>query len=105
MTDDIGHQLALEGMNRAWRNAETDWKATAAEVIERLADNPQGFTSDDVLRELASLQCSTHDNRALGGLMRTSAKELRLKKVGLEESTRPERHRGIVARWRAEKFC
>lgn len=92
-------------MQTAWRNANMDWKATAAKVIERLSGKPEGFTSDDVLRDLAVLKCSTHDNRALGSLMKSSAKALRLKKVGLEESTRPERHHGVVARWRAEKFC
>ena len=104
MTNRIGHQLAIEGMDRAWRNAATDWKATASQVIERLADRPEGFTSDDVLRELALLECFTHESRALGSLMKTSAKDLGLRKVGMEESTRPERHGGVVARWRSEKF-
>jgi hypothetical protein len=58
-------------------NANPSWRQAALTAIVRLASRRERFTSYDVVQELAKSNVTTHDLRAMGGVM-LEAKELGL---------------------------
>jgi hypothetical protein len=91
-----------EGMDRAERNADPLWKAAALQVVHDICSECPTFTADDVLERLESLEVETHDNRALGAVMRSCA---RLGLCQLTDRVQPSRikirHCRPVAVWRS----
>jgi hypothetical protein len=64
-------------INAGSNHADQTWKEAALAATMRLASRQQRFTSNDVLTELAKSNVTTHDLRAIGGVMR-EAKDLGL---------------------------
>jgi hypothetical protein len=50
-------------------HANQSWKAEALAATMRVANRQKQFTSNDVLMELAKSNVTTHDLRAVGGVM------------------------------------
>ena len=91
-----------DGMDRAEQNADPLWKAAALQVVHDICSECPTFTADDVLERLESLEVETHDNRALGAVMRHCAK---LGLCQLTDRVQPSRlkirHCRPVAVWRS----
>ena len=103
--DDEGERRRDDGMDRADRNADDDWKRRAGQLIAWMAEIwPDGFTSDDVYGHLEAEGFSTHEPRALGPLIKRAERAGLIRWVGFERSRRPSRHRGTVTRWVGVKY-
>jgi len=64
-------------------NANPKWKQAAIDAVMRLAARTQRFTSYNVLEELEKLEISTHDLRAIGGVMQEARTLGLITSVGL----------------------
>lgn len=87
MTDDLfDYEQAIAERDAALRavaaNADVDWKEVARQVVLDLAQSGVPFIGDDVWTKLEALDVETHDNRALGAVMRKLATEGRIRKTG-----------------------
>lgn len=94
-----------EGMARAERSADEDWKREALDAVEQLAYVLTYLTSDDVWPVLFAREVGTHEHRAMGPVM------LAAKRLGLIEptaafrpSTRAKAHAGPKRVWRSLVF-
>ena len=73
---------AADGMDRAERHADTDWKDACRRIIKTLAASGEPFRSDDVCFELDKRPESTHDRRAVGPMIAAAAREGLIVKTG-----------------------
>jgi hypothetical protein len=97
-----GEANKADGMERAWENASMNWKAAAAAIVRHLAKTEEEFTTDEVWEHLDELGFTTHENRAMGAVMRSAAMEsLILKTDRVVPTTRPSANRRPVAVWRS----
>jgi hypothetical protein len=76
-TSTPSQQSMQSHIDAASSHANPTWKEAALAATMRLASRQQRFTSFDVLQELAKSDVTTHDLRAIGGVMR-EARELGL---------------------------
>jgi hypothetical protein len=74
--DPVGGEAAkLDGMRRARRNADPEWWAYMLERVTEVARHKPFLFTDDIERLRMTRQGpSTHENRALGPLMREAQK-------------------------------
>lgn len=97
-----GEANKADGMDRAWNNANTSWKAAATAIVRHLASTKSEFTADEVWAELDSLGFTTREHRAMGAVMRQAAvDELIVKTDRVVPTTRPTANRRPVAIWRS----
>jgi hypothetical protein len=97
-----GEASKADGMDRSWSHANTNWKAAANAVVRHLSKTKPEFTADHVWAELDSLGFTTHENRAMGSVMRqAAADELITKTDRVVPTTRPSANRRPVAIWRS----
>lgn len=67
-------QRTDEGINNSFINAHDKWRFCALECLKEVALSKERFTVDDV-RSLVSMSgLHTHDNRAMGGVIKTGVK-------------------------------
>lgn len=98
-----GEANKADGMDRAWNNANTSWKAAAVAIVRHLATTKSEFTADEVWAELDSLGFSTAEHRAMGAVMRQAAVDgLIIKTDRVVPTTRPSANRRPVAVWRSQ---
>jgi hypothetical protein len=84
------------------RNADDEWKRIATEAVWRLAYSRLEFTTDDVWEELEGLGYSTHEPRAMGAVMRASARNgIICKTDRVMNSRRVQCHARPVAVWQS----
>lgn len=67
-------QAGNEAIDRAMRHASPEWVACAEAAVRNCAENFNEFSSDDVWSALATMHQTTHEPRALGGIMRRAVK-------------------------------
>lgn len=93
------------GMKQAESNALERWKKLAIESIEKLARRQQFFTTDDVWEHLEMSGCSTHENRAMGSMMRKACNEgWILATDNYIPTRRPDAHRRPVRVWESKIY-
>ena len=84
-------------------HANPSWKAEALAATMRLAGRQQTFTSFDVLQELEQSNVSTHDLRAIGGVMQ-EARDLGVIE-GISLVRRNDKHsRGATTLWESRLY-
>lgn len=89
-------------ISRAGENADQDWMKSALEVVHRLCQNHEEFSTDDVHRELEGSGTSTQDGRALGAVLRQAAKKCWCRNtMRVQVSRRSECHRRPIAVWQS----
>lgn len=95
MTD----QLALD-LERGMHNADASWLDAAERICLRLGQDPAGFITDDVWHELERIDDppTTHDGRALGGIITALYRSGRIVKTGTYR--RSARRRADTPVWR-----
>jgi len=63
---------AVEGVGRG---ADQDWLAAAMRGVRVVAKRKQYLTADDIWSWLRPLEVRTHDNRAMGAVLRASYRD------------------------------
>ena len=102
---DIAEQKKVEGMETAYRNADTSWKRAAVEYLQHLIDTRRLLTSEDVVLHLNSVGIVTGENRAMGAIIKAFERAGQITSTGrFVESRRPECHKGAVRVWQSNKF-
>lgn len=66
------HGATDEAVQRGYKNANSEWKRTALEIVYDMCIGRHQFTVNDFRDELKRRGVKTHDNRAMGGVMRTA---------------------------------
>ncbi len=97
--DDLGAALAQEGMDRALAHADPRWHGMARWVLEQFIAKGEVFSTDDLWAFLEELDVRTRENRAMGGIIRESARRGEIRRVGWVTTARPVAHSRPVAQW------
>jgi len=61
-------------IKRGWDASKRDWRVIAMSILCRVCLTKREFTVNDFRDEILNSGVSTHDNRAMGGLMTTAKK-------------------------------
>lgn len=87
-----------DGIGQADTGADAQWKALARDAVRFCAlAYPDGFTADNVLRNLALAGAKTHNVPALGGVIQAAARAGEIRKTGrTRPSTIRRRHRDLT---------
>lgn len=102
---DIAERKKTEGMEVAYRNADTEWKRAAVEQVQFLVDTQRFFTSEDAVLRLNELGIVTGENRAMGAIMKAFERAGQIVSTGrFSVSRRPECHKSPVRIWQSKKF-
>lgn len=101
-----GERLRAEGMAEADAHADQLWKDRAFEIGCTLArTEAAGWVANDILDRLDAEGYVTHENRALGPVVRRVLAEVPCRSLGSERSARASLHRALVRRWQGEHFA
>lgn len=96
-----GEVLAQLGMDTAANAANPKFVVMARWWIEQWSAQRRSFTADDLLVALDSLNVSTRENRALGGVVRRAVNDGLIVATGRYiPSTRPESHARPCREWK-----
>ncbi len=87
----LGQTLRDDGIKRAEDHPHDDWKQSARDGLELLAATGKEFTSEDI-RALIPVDITTHEPRALGGIVRKFLADGCIVSVGFRESSNPQAH-------------
>lgn len=102
MVSKTGAQLRDEAIQQAEEHAKQQWLDACREVLDKFIASGQEFTSEDVREYVSSAYgYTTHENRAIGGLVKRAAGAGRIVRVRYGQSLNPSRHTGITSVWRA----
>jgi len=102
MIDDgqMNLDAALESVDT---HADAEWKAAANEAVRLVARQNPDFTTDDVWSVLDRTAFHTHDNRAMGAVMRQAVMAGWCVSAGeYRKSRRPQCHKRPVMVWRSK---
>ena len=94
---------ADEAVKRVEENADEGWMRAASHVVWELAQMPQGFTTDDVMEAVTDMGVVTHDNRALGPVIRRMIKSGIIHEIGMTRSRR--RHGARIPVYAGKSFA
>ena len=92
-----------EGMERADRHANDEWKTTAEAAVVHIARMRPTFTADDVWQHLNShTESETHEPSALGPIFNRLRRQGKIRPTGdFRISSRPSRHAAPLRVWTA----
>lgn len=79
---------ADEAIARVDANADEGWKRAASQAVWERSQGVYSFTTDDVMEDLDALGVVTHDNRALGPVMRRMLTTGVIREIGMTRSRR-----------------
>ena len=89
-------------LESVYRNADERWKDAAGAAVTSLAKDRQEFTADDVWELIDGTDVGTHENRAMGPVMRAASKAMIIQRTDRTIKTRrPSRNKGDVRVWRS----
>jgi hypothetical protein len=97
-------ELREQALEQVERNADKDWFTVAVDSVRQLAVEKREFTTDNVWEYLAKYwsNLSTHNNSAMGAVMRTAAKKgIVVATDKYIQSTRPSSHARPIRVWRS----
>lgn len=92
-----GRRRRDEAITYAGANTPIGWADLVDDTIVEFAERCVPFVVDDI-REVTGHPLGASDN-AFGARFMAAARRGLIRKVGYQQSTRPERHGGIVAVW------
>lgn len=91
-----------EAIDRVEENADQEWFKLAVWKTRAIAKSCSTFTSDDVWSWMDIFDYSTHDNRAMGAVMRRAQAEGWIEPTDrVVKSTRPVCHSRPIRVWRS----
>ena len=79
---------AQDAIKRGSRNADPQWVQAATWVLNRLIASRAEFTTDEVMEGIDYVGATTHDARALGGVVQKALRSGRMVEVGMTKSRR-----------------
>lgn len=92
--------ITHEAIDRVEANADDAWTIAARKAVIACAQSNLHFTTDDVWEMLDELEVNTHDNRALGAVMRWAARQrIIYSTTTYMKSERPECHSRPIKVW------
>ncbi len=95
--------LRDDGIRRSDEHADDEWKERAFLIGVDLAMwSADGWTADQIMDTLDAEGTVTHENRAMGAVVRRILRAVPCDDLGTEPSTRTKKHRGYTKRWRAK---
>lgn len=65
----------IEAIDRVSANADPNWKFLAIQATRKVAMQRETFTSEHVWAELVAEGSTTHEPKAMGGILRKAAQE------------------------------
>lgn len=95
--------ITQEAIDRVEENANDQWMEEAGKVVQMLALQFHGFTTDDVWEWMQDVHphLGTHDNRAMGAVMRRAARNnICVPTDRYVKSARPSCHHRPIRVWR-----
>ena len=102
---DTAEKQKSEGIEAAYRGADSEWKRAAAECLQQMVETREFITSEDVVLELNKRGIVTSENRAMGAVMQSFSRAGLIESTGrFTTSRRPECHKSPVRIWRSKKF-
>ena len=69
------NKVTEEGIEKGLENAHETWRGMALEALHKVCLSYDVFTVNDVRAVVEKSPLKTHDNRAMGGIMKTGEKE------------------------------
>lgn len=97
---DTAEAITAEAINRAGTNADQTFVKAAKQAVMICVNKGDHFTTDQVWAILDGWNISTHDNRALGAVMRkASAKGIITNTGNYRKTERKESHRRPITVW------
>ena len=93
---------ADEAIQRVDENADEGWKRAAEQTVWEWSQSARPFTTDDVMESLEALGVTTHDNRALGPVMRRMIRSNTIHEIGMTRSRR--RHGARIPIYAGKSF-
>ena len=61
-------------VRKGWDSTKIEWRKAALEIIYELCVAKEKFTANDFTEQIKAMPLKTHDNRAIGGLIRIARK-------------------------------
>jgi hypothetical protein len=102
---DIAERKKTEGMEAAYRHADTRWKQAAVEYLKHLVETQKYITSEQVVMHLNGQGIVTGENRAIGSIMKAFERTGTITSTGrFAESVRPECHKSPVRIWQSNIY-
>lgn len=97
-----GSLLRDEAIDQVEEHAQEEWKKAAYNVVVYIAKHRVEFTTDAVWSLLDRISFVTHENRAMGAIMRRAANRgVCVRTDRTTQSVRPECHRRPIRIWRS----
>ena len=93
--DFTSEELKEEALERVEEHADPEWKKKVMEKIMDVCTKKREFCADDIQVE------GTHNNSALGAMIKKAEKMGICKSVGYTHSARKGRHSGILILWKS----
>ena len=100
----LGAELRDQAINQVQRNADADWFTEAVEAVRWISEITLYFTTDDVWEylKMTSPELSTHDNRAMGAVMKFCQKKKFVEPTDdYWQSKRPQAHARPIRVWKS----
>jgi len=91
-------EITEEAIERVGEHANKAWKREVMEVITDLCTKKSHFSADDVQERLTE---KTHNNSALGSMLKKAEKLGFCRPDGVVRSKRKGRHQGLLVLWRS----
>lgn len=105
LDDFTSEQVTEDGIKRSKDHANPGWFNQALSVVEQMSHNKREITVNDVWNEMDRFPVETHDNSAMGPVMREAAKRGWVIKDSVpRKSDRPSRHGGFISVWKSLTF-
>ncbi len=92
-----------ESIKRGWDASKSDWRATALRILCETALSEKIFTVNDFRDRIKQSGVTTHDNRAMGGLMMTARQWGWIEESG-EEIESKVGHKSHIQVWRSKIY-
>ncbi len=97
---DQAERKKQEGIEVAYQNANSIWKAAAAKRMYSLAKLRRTFTSEDILMYLEERGIVTGNNKAISGVLQAGARSGLIRASDkFVRSRRPQRHAAPIMVW------
>lgn len=68
-------EVTEKGIEQSFENAHEEWRAMALEALYKVCKSYETFTVNEVRQVVEASKLKTHDNRAMGGIIKTGQKE------------------------------
>jgi len=94
-------EITEEAINRVEEHADPCWKKKVIDIIQDICTRKQFFSADDIAERMEQEEETTHDNSALGAMIKKVEKMGLCVPNGYMRSKRKGRHAGVLILWKS----